>query len=59
MSNVLRHKSKTYYQVRKVVRLVFWGALLAGVYYIATHLNWVGDGYCWGTMDKCYLGEGK
>ena len=59
MSNVLRHKSKTYYQVRQVVRLVFWGALLAGVYYIATHLNWVGDGYCWGTMDKCYLGEGK
>jgi hypothetical protein len=59
MSNDLRHKSKTYYQVRKVVRLVFWGALLAGVYYIATHLNWVGDGYCWGTMDKCYLGEGK
>jgi|APGre2960657373_1045057.scaffolds.fasta_scaffold03750_2 hypothetical protein len=56
MSNDLRHKSKTYYQVRKVVRLVFWGALLAGVYYIATHLNWVGDGYCWGTMEKCYLG---
>lgn len=56
MSNDLRHKSKTYYQIRKVVRLVFWGALMAGVYYIATHLNWVGDGYCWGTMDKCYLG---
>lgn len=56
MSNDLRHKSKTYYQVRKVVRLVFWGALLIGIYYVATHLNWVGDGYCWGTMDKCYLG---
>ena len=59
MSNDLRHKSKTYYQVRKVVRLVFWGALLIGIYYVATHLNWVGDGYCWGTMDKCYLGDDK
>lgn len=56
MSNDLRHKSKNYFIVRKVVRLVFWGALLASVYYIATHLNWVGDGYCWGTIDKCYLG---
>ena len=56
MFNDSRHKSKNYFIVRKVVRLVFWGALLAGVYYIATHLNWVGDGYCWGTMDKCYLG---
>ena len=59
MSNDLRHKSKTYYQVRKVVRLVFWGALLIGIYYVATHLNWVGDKYCWGSMDKCYLGGGK
>lgn len=56
MSNDLRHKSKNYFIVRKMVRLVFWGALLAGVYYMATHLNWVGDGYCWGTIDKCYLG---
>lgn len=56
MFNDLRHKSKTYYQIRKVVRLAFWGALLIGIYYVATHLNWVGDGYCWGTMDKCYLG---
>lgn len=59
MSNVLRHKSKNYFRVRKVVRLVFWGALLIGIYYVATHLNWVGDGYCWGSMDKCYLGEGR
>ena len=56
MPNVLRHKSKNYFIVRKVVRLIFWGALLIGIYYVATHLNWVGDGYCWGTMDKCYLG---
>ena len=54
MLNDLRHKSKIYYQTRKIVRLVFWGVLLAGVYYIATHINWTGEGYCWGTMDKCY-----
>jgi len=54
MLNDLRHKSKIYYQTRKIVRLVFWGVLLAGVYYIATHANWTGEGYCWGTMDKCY-----
>ena len=54
MSNVLRQKSKMYYQTRKVVRLVFWGALLIGIYYVATHLNWVEDGYCWGSIDKCY-----
>ena len=59
MVSVLRHKSKKYFIVRKVVRLVFWGALLAGLYYIATHINWVGDGYCWGSMEMCYLGEGK
>ena len=59
MPNDLRHKSKSYYKVRKVVRLVFWGALLAGIYYLSTHINWVGDGYCWGSMEKCYLEEGK
>ena len=41
-------KSKKYYQIRKVVRLVFWGALLAGVYLISTHLWWTETGYCWG-----------
>ena len=59
MPNDLRHKSKSYYKVRKVVRLVFWVALLAGIYYLSTYINWVGDGYCWGSMEMCYLGEGK
>jgi hypothetical protein len=59
MPNDLRHKSKTYYKVRKVIRLMFWVGLLVALYYIATHLNWVGDGYCWGTMEKCYLKEVK
>jgi hypothetical protein len=31
---------------------------LIAIYYVATHLNWVGDGYCWGTINKCYLGGG-
>ena len=59
MSNDLRHKSKNYFIVRKVVRLIFWGVFLAGIYYVATHLNWTGEGYCWGSMAQCYLGEGK
>ena len=52
-------KSKNYYRVRRGVRLIFWGVFLAGVYYVATHLNWTGEGYCWGSMAQCYLGEGK
>jgi hypothetical protein len=59
MTNDLRHKSKNYFIVRRVVRLVFWGALLAGTYYLATHINWVGDGYCWGTIEACYLEDGR
>jgi len=39
---------------RTIVRALFWGALLVGAYILATHINWVGDGYCWGTIDKCY-----
>jgi hypothetical protein len=59
MTNDLRHKSKSYYRIRKMVRVMFWTGLLVALYYIATHLNWVDDGYCWGTMEKFYLGEGK
>jgi len=59
MNNVLRHKSKNYFIVRRVVRLVFWGALLEGTYYLATHIIWVVDGYCWGSMEMCYLGVCK
>jgi hypothetical protein len=47
-------RSANYYQVRRAVRISFVLLLLAGLYLIATHLNWVGDGYCWGTIDKCY-----
>jgi len=49
-------KSKTYYRVRTGVRILFWSALAVGTYYLATHINWVGDRYCFGTIDQCYLG---
>ena len=43
-----------YYRVRKAVRIAFALCLLIALYYVATRINWVGDGYCWGTIDKCY-----
>jgi hypothetical protein len=49
-------RSKTYYRVRTAVRILFWSALAVGTYYLATHINWVGDHYCFGTIDQCYLG---
>jgi len=33
-------------------------AVLA-IYYLVSHINWVGDHYCWGTITQCYFGEGK
>lgn len=54
MLNDLRHKGKSFYQVRSIVRALFWLGLLAFTYLLATHINWTGEGYCWGTMDKCY-----
>jgi hypothetical protein len=49
-------RSKTYYRVRTAVRTLFWTAVAVGFYYIITHINWVGDGYCWGTITECYFG---
>ena len=54
MHNNLRHKN--YYRVRTIVRVIFWTGVLALVYLVATHLNYTENGYCWGTMNECYLG---
>jgi len=51
--------SKKYLQVRKVVRITFWLLTLALIYFLATHINYTADGYCFGSMDTCYLKEGK
>lgn len=48
-------KSKTYYRIRTGVRVLFWSSLLLGIYTVATHVNWVGDHYCWGTIEQCFL----
>jgi hypothetical protein len=52
-------RSKNYYQVRRVARISFWLLSLASIYFLATHINYTADGYCFGSMDSCYLKEGK
>lgn len=52
-------RSKKYLQIRKVVRISFWLLMLALIYFLATHINYTGDGYCFGSIDECYLKEGK
>ena len=48
-------KSARYYQVRRAVRAVFWLALLAGLYLIATRIWWNDGGLCIGTILECGL----
>jgi hypothetical protein len=49
-------RSPTYYRVRKLVRVMFWLGLLAGLYLISTRLWWQGGGgYCVGTLEVCGL----
>ena len=52
-------RSKKYLQVRKVARITFWLLTAAAIYFLATHINYTADGYCFGSMDSCYLKEGK
>lgn len=51
-------RSKTYLQIRLLARITFWLVAVATLYFLATHINYTADGYCFGSMDKCYL-EGK
>ena len=43
----------------KRVRALAIGLLLAAIFYASGHINWVGDGWCWGTITECYFPEGK
>ena len=52
-------RSKRYLQLRKVARISFWLLIAATIYFLATHINYTADGYCFGSMDSCYLKEGK
>jgi hypothetical protein len=54
MTNNLRHKN--YYRVRTVARVIFWAGVLALICTLSTHINWTENGYCWGTINECYLG---
>jgi hypothetical protein len=46
-------RSKTYYRVRRIVRIAFWLSLLAGLYLISTRFWWSGGGWCVGTLEVC------
>jgi len=41
----------------KRVRAILILAAAVAIYYITSHIWWVGDGYCWGDMTECYLGD--
>ena len=43
----------------KRVRAVAIALLMAATVYISWHINWVGDGWCWGSITECYFPEGK
>jgi hypothetical protein len=43
----------------RIVRALAIGLLLAATFYASGHINWVGDGWCWGTITECYFTEGK
>jgi hypothetical protein len=48
-------KSARYYQIRRAVRVMFWLALLAGLYLISTRIWWGDGGLCIGTILECGL----
>jgi hypothetical protein len=37
----------------KVVATIATVIVLYGLYFLVSHIWFVGDGYCWGTMEKC------
>ena len=43
----------------KVVAGIALALAFGAIYYIATHIWWAGDGWCFGTMIQCYFEEGK
>jgi hypothetical protein len=41
----------------KRVRAVFILVAIVAAWQVMGHLWWVGDGYCWGGMTECMLGD--
>ena len=41
----------------KRVRAVFILVAIVAIWQVVGHLWWVGDGYCWGDMAECMLGD--
>jgi len=48
-------RSKTYYQVRRAVRIAFWISAFIALYLISSRLWWNGGGYCVGSLEVCGL----
>jgi hypothetical protein len=45
---------RKYVRRRRTAAFIFIGIpALVAAYYVVNHLWWVGNGYCWGTMEKC------
>jgi hypothetical protein len=49
-------KSKNYYRVRLLARILFWTSLALLIWFVATSVWWVEGGYCIGSMDACEMG---
>jgi len=41
----------------RIVVALLIGIAIAGIYYLATHVWWIGDSYCLGTLADCLLRE--
>jgi hypothetical protein len=44
-------RSRNYYRIRTLTRVIFWTALLIGIYLVATHVWWTGSGWTWSNID--------
>jgi hypothetical protein len=49
-------KSKNYYRMRLLARILFWTALGLLIWFVATSVWWVEGGYCIGSSDTCLVG---
>jgi hypothetical protein len=41
-------------KTKTIIRALFWGVVLLGLYYLSTHINYVDGHYCFNTIDACY-----
>ena len=44
---------RKYVRRRRIVSIIIGAVVLVIAYYLINHIWWTGNGYCWGTMEKC------